>query len=74
MKFGSVVICHGVEDQVATRKGKIESTHNGNSKFKDLLAETLAEALNSFELSLKFSSGFFVVVGRLVVVFVFNGR
>jgi hypothetical protein len=34
MKFGSVVICHGVEDQVATRKGKLSQvvTETRNSK------------------------------------------
>lgn len=41
--------------------------------FRSLLAETLAEALSSFEESLKFSSGLFVVGGRRVVVFVLNG-
>lgn len=61
-KFGSVVTCHGVEDQVsATTKETIVRGEKKRSRaFQNSLAKTLAEPLSSFAESLKLSRGFFV--------------
>jgi hypothetical protein len=65
MKFGSVDTCHDVDVQ-ESEIFFCEFVTEKN-KFIHSLAETLAEALNSFDESLKFSNGFFVVVNFVFV-------
>lgn len=76
-KFGSVVTCHGVDDQESKAGEEVFVRKKKRKKvFQILLAETLAAALNSFEESLKLSNGFFIVVvgfGLRVVDFVLTG-
>lgn len=71
MKFGSVVTCHGVDDQDPKEIMLYIKITDFSELFLylNLPAETLAKALSSLDESLKLSNGN-LVVGLLVVGFV----